>query len=105
LIGFFVGFEAMNATRDAHAAKGFSPSDGIRLVAGRRRKAARHSCPAADKAVNLFFDVDEWLFHAAKAYVFNRGNASGATKIYFNHTWTRINTDKKSPCESESIRG
>jgi hypothetical protein len=35
----------------------------------------------ADKAVNLLFDVDERLFHGAKAYAFNRGNASGAKQF------------------------
>jgi hypothetical protein len=66
LIGFFVGLEAMHSARNANATKGFAPRNGTGLVAGGRRKSARHLCPAADKAVNLFFDVDKWLLHAAK---------------------------------------
>jgi hypothetical protein len=81
LIGFFVGLETMHTARDAHAAERFAPGDGIRLVAGRRRKSACHFCPAADKAVNLFFDVHERLFHVAKAYAFDPAKASGAKSI------------------------
>jgi hypothetical protein len=58
-----MGFETVNAAWHPHPAKGFAPSDGIRLVARDCRKAIGRFRPAADEAVNLFLNVDEWLFH------------------------------------------
>jgi len=62
LIRFFMGFETMHAARHEHPAQRLSPSDGIRLVARSGGKRVRRLRATPDEAVNLFLDVDEWLF-------------------------------------------
>jgi hypothetical protein len=60
-----MSFETVHATGNAHAAKSFPPRDGVRFrAAGEGQGIGRPGAPT-DEAINLFFDVDERLFHVA----------------------------------------
>ena len=58
-----MGFETVDAARNAQAAEGFSPRDGIGLVARCGRERIRRFGAPPDEVVNFFLDVDERLFH------------------------------------------
>ena len=57
----------MHAARNADATERFAPRDGVRLVAGGCGKGVRHARAPPDKAVNVFLDVDERMFHGVES--------------------------------------
>jgi hypothetical protein len=73
-----VRLEAMNSFRvPAMFERPVQLQPGFLQLHSRRPRVGRPG-PPTDEAVNFFFEVDEWLFHAAKAYAFAPANASGA---------------------------
>ncbi len=73
-----MGLETMHATRHPHAAESFAPGDGICLRAVLRGERVRQLRPPPDEAVNLFFDVDEWLFHDSRSLGCGRRQSKSA---------------------------
>ena len=62
-----MGLETIHSARNADAAERLAPRDGVRLVAGRGGKGVRRASAPTDKAVNLFLDVDQRLFHGGES--------------------------------------
>ena len=61
-----MGFETINALGHPAMLESLVKLRRRGLQLHSRPQAVRRACPPTDKAVNLFFEVDEWLFHAAK---------------------------------------